>query len=74
VAVTLAEREISLEAILRITAGTILEFDISADTELSLNIGSESIGTGQAVKVGENFGLRVTRMCSVQDRIEAMRR
>lgn len=72
VAVKLAEREISLEQILKITVGTILEFDVSADTELSLNIGAEKIGSGQAVKVGENFGLRLTQVHSVGDRIAAM--
>ena len=72
VAVTLAERDISLETILKITVGTILEFDVSADTVLSLNIGGVPIGTGQAVKVGENFGLRVAQVLSVEDRIAAM--
>jgi flagellar motor switch protein FliN len=73
VAVKLAERDIPLEAILKITVGTILEFDVSAETELTLSIGGEPIGTGQAVKVGENFGLRVSRVLSVRDRIAAMR-
>ncbi len=72
VAVKLAQREIPLEAILKITVGTILEFDISADTELALTIGASTIGSGQAVKVGENFGLRVSRIQSVEDRIAAL--
>lgn len=72
VTVTLAEREISLEAVLKINVGTILEFDVSSDNELTLNVVGEPIGTGHAVKVGENFGLRLTHILSVQDRVAAM--
>jgi len=72
VAVALAEREMALEAILKINVGTILEFDVSSDKELTLHVAGEPIGTGHAVKVGENFGLRVTQIQSVQARIAAM--
>jgi len=72
VAVTLAERNIALESILKITGGTILEFDISADNELSLTVSGQTIATGHAVKIGENFGLRVSKIVSLQDRVNAM--
>ncbi|RME40132.1 MAG: FliM/FliN family flagellar motor switch protein [Planctomycetota bacterium] len=72
VTVTLAEREMSIEAILKITIGTIIEFEVPADSELILEVGGCPIGSGQAVKVGENFGLRISRIGSVGDRIRAM--
>jgi len=72
VTVTLAERDMSIESILEITAGTIIEFDVSSDTELSLNVNNHTIGSGQAVKVGENFGLRIAAIVDVADRIDAM--
>jgi len=73
VTVTLAEREMTIESILEIAAGTILEFDIPFDSELTLNVANRSIGRGQAVKVGENFGLRVTYIEPVEERIDAMK-
>ena len=72
VSVTLAERAMSIESILAIRAGTILEFDISFDSELTLHVANHPIGKGYAVKVGENFGLRINSIDSVPKRIGAM--
>ena len=72
VIVTLAERDIALSSVLGWTAGAIIEFDIPADSELQLVIANKPIGLGHAVKVGENFGLRVTQTGDVSERIQAM--
>jgi len=70
--VTLAERGMSVESILALNVGSILEFDKPFDAELTLCVGAREIGKGQAVKIGENFGLRVSTMGSVKNRIDAM--
>ena len=72
VSVTLAERDLTIESILDVKVGTIIEFDVPFDADLVLNAANHPIGTGQAVKVGENFGLRVTKLADVHGRIEAM--
>ncbi len=72
VIVNLADRNMNLKQILQWTPGSIVEFDRSSDSELSLLIGNKKIGRGQAVKVGEYFGLRVTKLDPVEDRIRAM--
>jgi len=72
VSVVLAERYMSMEASLAIKAGSIIEFDVLFDSELTLHVGNQPIGMGQAVKIGENFGLRVTSIGSVPDRIDAL--
>lgn len=72
VIVKLAEKTSPLAEILNLTTGAILEFDKPFDGELELMINNQVIGFGQAVKVGENFGLRVTRIGSVRTRIQAM--
>jgi len=72
VSVILTQRNMEIEAVLRITVGTIIEFDMSFDAELTLQVSNQIIGHGQAVKVGENFGLRLTQINSVKDRIDAM--
>lgn len=69
---TLAERNMPVEAILSLTVGSIIEFDKPFDSELSLRVGNREIGAGHAVKVAENFGIRLTQIGSVQDRIDAM--
>lgn len=68
----LAERPLPVETILQITAGTILEFDVPFGSDLQLVVGNRPLARGQAVKVGEHFGIRVTGIDSVRRRIEAM--
>lgn len=70
--VRLAEREMPVEAILGMTVGTIIEFDVSFDSQLTLHAADRTIGYGQAVKVGESFGLRLSHVGSVVDRIDAL--
>lgn len=70
--VVLAERKMPLASILDIHPGTIIEFEVPFDSELVLYAGDRPIGVGQAVKVGENFGLRVTHIGTVSERIQAL--
>lgn len=72
VSATLAECEMSIESIVAITVGAILEFDVSVETDLCLFVGNRPVGRGQAVKAGENFGIRVTRIEPVAQRIGAL--
>jgi flagellar motor switch protein FliN/FliY len=72
VSVTLAERDMSIRAILDMKVGTIVEFDVAFDSDLLLLAADCYIGSGQAVKVGENFGLRISRIGTVKHRIGAL--
>lgn len=70
--VVLAERKMSVREILHVSIGSIIEFSKPFDEELGLLVKNQSIAYGQAVKIGENFGLRVTRVADVKARINAM--
>ncbi len=70
--VHLAERTMPMRDVLEIGAGTILEFSRSSDAELDLVVGNRHIGKGQAVKVGENFGIRITDIGPLEERIRAL--
>lgn len=72
VSVALAQREMSIEAILAFSAGTIVEFNVPFDSPLTLYIANEPIARGEAVKIGENFGLRITQTDSLEHRIGAL--
>ena len=71
-AVRLAQQQMPVERVLEINVGVIIEFDRSFEAELDLMIGDCRIGTGQAVKVGENFGLRVDRIGNLDEKIKAL--
>lgn len=73
VSVILAGRDMTVLSILNLKCGSILEFEKSCEDELELNVADRTIGHGQAVKVGENFGLRVTDIGTIRERIDAMR-
>jgi flagellar motor switch protein FliN/FliY len=71
-AVMLAERYMPIESILEVTAGTIVEFDVPFDSDLTLEVAGRPIAQGQAVKIGENFGIRISRIGSIKQRIDAL--
>ncbi len=73
VIVRLAHRPMRIKDIMKLASGSIIEFDKAADGQLDLMINNEIIGHGQGVKVGENFGLRVLHIMSLQEKIMALR-
>jgi flagellar motor switch protein FliN/FliY len=72
VIVTIGERQMSLEDILSMVPGAIIELDKPSDEPLGLMINNKPIGEGLAVKVGENFGIRVTAVGSAEQRVQAL--
>ena len=72
VIVQVGQRYVSLDGVLAWGPGAILEMEKSSEKDLDLMVNNKRIGAGQAVKVGENFGIRITSIGSPQDRIEAM--
>ncbi len=74
VIVRLARRQLPLKDVLRLAHGSILELDRGSEEPMHLMINDRVIGEGEAVKVGEHFGLRVTGIGDVRDRLGAMRK
>lgn len=72
VIVKLAQRKIDLQEVLRLSTGSIIEFHKSSDDPLELLINNKAIGVGIAVKVGENFGIKLTQVGDVRQIVAAM--
>jgi flagellar motor switch protein FliN/FliY len=70
--VILAQRDMSIQSILGITGGTIIEFNVPFDADLTLYIANRPIARGKAIKVGENFGLRIDKIDTIEHRIDAL--
>ncbi len=70
--VQIAMRIMTVEEVTSLVPGAIIELPKPADDELELLVNNKPIGTGTAVKVGENYGLRVTYIGDLHDRIAAM--
>lgn len=73
VVVTLAEKRQSLGRIVELGPGSIIQFDKSCEEMLDLDIGSHRIAAGEAVKVGDKFGLRITSIVLPEERFQSLR-
>jgi flagellar motor switch protein FliN len=73
VIVQLARRRMPIGSVLTLSVGAIIEFEKSVEDHLDLLINNHAVGRGQCVKVGENFGLRITEICGKAQRIRSLR-
>jgi flagellar motor switch protein FliN/FliY len=74
VIVKLAERKLTLAEVMRLGPGAIIEFVKASDEPLELLINNKAIALGDAVKVGENFGLKIKQIGDVKEVIRSMGR
>lgn len=70
--VVLAARKMPVREVVELTIGAIIELPKQADEELEILVNNKVIGTGKAVKVGENFGIRLSFVGELRDRVAAM--
>lgn len=70
--VRIGSRKMSLGEVVGLTPGMIVELPQQAGDQLDLLVNNKPIGSGTAVKVGENFGLKISYIGEAKDRIEAM--
>lgn len=70
--VQLGERLMPLGEVLALSPGAIIELPKGASEALELLVNNRPIGQGTAVKVGENFGLKVSRIGDTKSRVNAL--
>jgi flagellar motor switch protein FliN/FliY len=49
--------------VIGLAPGSIIKFEKGCEEMLRLLVGENAVAVGEAVKVGEKFGFRVTRCC-----------
>jgi flagellar motor switch protein FliN len=72
VIVQLGMRRMTVGEVTRFAVGAIIEFSKSADEELELLANNKSIAKGHAVKVGENFGIKLSQISPVKETIRKL--
>lgn len=72
VSVEVGRSRILLRDLLRMGEGYVIELDKMAGEPLDLYVNSRLIARGEAVMVGEKFGIRLTEVISTTDRIEKL--
>ena len=63
--VQIASRTMQVREVVELEHGSIIEFPRSADEELEILVNNKPVGRGTAVKVGENFGIRISTIGSL---------
>ncbi len=70
ISVEVGRSKILLRDLLKMGEGYVIELDKLAGEPLDLYVNSRLIARGEAVLVGEKFGIRLTDVISTSDRIE----
>ena len=73
VRVTLATTSQPVSRILDLGPGTILHFNKPYDEPLVLSVGRCDVAVGEAVKVGDKFGLRLTSMVMPEEKFQPLK-
>lgn len=70
--VEIGRTRLPMGEVLSLGPGAIIELPKQADEELELLVNNKPIGSGIAVKVGENFGLKIAFIGEVSERLAAL--
>ena len=65
----LGETEMSIKDLLNLDAGAVVELDRLAGEPIDLYVNGILVGSGNAVVVNDNFGIRITELLSPAERI-----
>lgn len=70
--VTLASKQENAGKLLHLGPGSIIEFSQSCDSPLQLSVNNLPIGLGEAVKIGDHFGLKIVEIVPAEERLERL--
>ncbi|HET6327327.1 MAG TPA: FliM/FliN family flagellar motor switch protein, partial [Planctomycetaceae bacterium] len=70
VSVRLAERKMSLGAVVALVPGSLVTFSKSCEDLLDLYVNNHRFCQGEAIKIGESFGLKVSKVGVIEGRRE----
>ena len=72
VVVKLASTKMAVEDVVNLGPGAIIQFDKSCEDSLDLEAGGNVLAAGDAVKVGDKFGLRITSIRLPDERYQTV--
>jgi flagellar motor switch protein FliN/FliY len=70
--VELGHTQISIRDILKLGSGAIIELDRLAGSPADIIVNGKLIGQGDVVVVNENFGIRITKLVTPEERIDLL--
>jgi flagellar motor switch protein FliN/FliY len=73
VSVELGRTRMSIQELLALAPGSVIELDKSAGDPVELYINDRPIAKGEVVIIDENFGVRLTSIVTTTERIKTLR-
>ena len=70
--VEIGRRRVRISEMLSLQVGEVLELDVAAGSPLSVYANRVLVAQGEAVIVGERYGVRITQIVSPQERIRRL--
>jgi len=70
--VELGHRRMRVDDLLQVVVGSVLELDTAAGSPLGIYANSTLIAQGEAVVVGEHYGVRVTEILTPSERVRKL--
>ncbi|HWB12913.1 MAG TPA: FliM/FliN family flagellar motor switch protein [Pirellulales bacterium] len=74
VIVTLAAKKQPIGRIVELGPGSIIQFDKSCEEMLEMHVNDQIVAEGEAVKVGDKFGIRITSLVVPGERFTPVRK
>jgi flagellar motor switch/type III secretory pathway protein FliN len=74
VSVRLAAKKEVIKNIVELAPGTIIKFDKGCEQPLHLYVGEQEVAEGEAVKVGDHFGFRLSQMLMPKEHFHILHR
>ena len=74
VIVTLAAKKQPVRRIVELGPGSIIQFDKSCEEMLQMHVDDQLVAEGEAVKVGDKFGIRLTSLVVPGERFKSVRK
>lgn len=70
-AVELGRRRVRISEVLSMGPGSVIEFPKSADEPLDIMVNDQLVARGEAVVIGERYGVRITEVVSPNERLKS---
>lgn len=74
VSVRLASKKESIHEIIELSLGSMIKFSKACDQPLHLYVGEQEVATGEAVKIGDHFGFRLSQMLMPEEHFRQAQR
>jgi flagellar motor switch protein FliN/FliY len=72
IAAQLGETQLTIRELLSLSPGAVLELNRTAGESIDIYVNGVRVGSGDAVVVNENYGLRITELLSPAERLASL--